>query len=58
MPLLFFESYSKYYYSSYYSLSTCVCAAMAITAFLLPLFAAFVSGGKKCVIYYVYFNSI
>ncbi len=47
MPVLFYENYSKVYYSPLYSLSTCVCAVLAVFTILLPFFAAFASESKK-----------
>jgi hypothetical protein len=41
MPVLFYENYSKSYYASTGSMSTCVCAVLTVFAVLLPFFAAF-----------------
>lgn len=46
MPVLFFQNYSKIYYASYCSLSTCLCLVMIAFAILLPFFIAFASDGK------------
>lgn len=55
MPVVFIENYSKFYYASYCSMSSCVCGILAVFAILLPFFTAFATDSKHYAMLFIKF---